>query len=157
MKITFCTPEEKKRYVNYLVSRYGISISILNECAWITYGLSVFMISKTWEKILIEKELNLFSVGIQAFTNGKEFQPTANFITLMGEHITQNCMELPEGKLLSFFQGKSLSKTEAKSIRVLSDGWVAVSSKGKVVGSASLKGNHLIPNLPGHVHASESE
>ncbi len=157
MRITFCTVNEAKRFTNYLSSRYGISPSVFQSCAWITYQESVFLTTKEWVSLSTEKNLNLFSIGIQAFTDGKTFQPTTNFITLLGEHIRRNIVELPEEKMVSFFEGKKMPVEEGKSIQLFSPGWVAIRLNNKIIGSAGLKGRHLIPNLPFFSHAHENE
>jgi hypothetical protein len=157
MKIPFCTPALAKRYTDYLISRYGIPLSTLKKFSWIQHKENVFAVDSSWVPLSTTPGLNIFSLGLQVFANGKTFEPTSNFITLFGDHIRQNIVELPETKLLSLFNRTHVSIENATPIRVLSDGWVAVSLRGKIIASAELKGKHLIPNLPGSSHGSEGE
>lgn len=158
MKIPFCPPTIAKRYTDYLTSRYGIPPSTMKKWAWIQHKENVFVVDSSWIPLVErQKELNIFSLGLQVFANGKTFEPTSNFITLFGEHIKQNIIELPETKLMSLFGRTHVTIENATPIRILSDGWVAVSLRGKIIASAELKGKHLIPNLPGSSHGSDSD
>lgn len=159
MKIPFCTPNAARRYTDYLTSRYGIPLSTLKKFAWIQHKENVFVVDSSWVSLATNTApgLNIFSLGLQVFANGKTFEPTSNFITLFGEHIKQNIVELPETKLLSLFNRAQVNVENARMERVLSDGWVAVSLRGKIIASAELKGKHLIPNLPGSSHGGEGE
>ncbi len=159
MKIPFCTPAQAKRYTDYLTSRYGIPLSEMKKWSWIQHKENVFVVDSSWVPFASNATsgLNIFSLGLQVFSNGKTFAPTSNFITLFGEHIKQNIIELPETKLMSLFGRTHVTIENAKPIRILSDGWVAVSLSGKIIASGELKGKHLIPNLPGSSHGSESE
>ncbi len=157
MKIPFCSPAQSKRYTDYLTSRYGIPLSTTKKWSWIQHKENVFVVDAPWVPFASTPGLNIFSLGLQVFANGKTFEPTSNFITLFGEHIRQNIIELPETKLMSLFGRTHVTIENARPVRVLSDGWVAVSLSGKIIASAALKGKHLIPNLPGSSHGSESE
>lgn len=159
MKIPFCSAKEAKRYTDYLTSRYGIPLSTLKKFSWIQHKENVFVVDSSWAPLASNSAsgLNIFSLGLQVFSNGKTFTPTSNFITLFGDHIRQNIIDLPETKLLSFFGRKTVTFENGTPIHVLSDGWVAVSLHKKIIGSAELKGKHLIPNLPGSSHGSEGE
>lgn len=156
MKIPFCPPALAKRYVSYLHSRYGIAIPSLKKYRWIQHNESVFVVDNGGTP-LAESKANIFSLGMLAFSNGTTFEPTSNFITLLGKEINQNIMELNDNQLESFFHRKKFSREEVKPLRVLSDGYVAVSYNGTIIGSASLTRNHLIPNLPPTMHAEENE
>ena len=157
MKIPFCPPAMARRYTDYLTSRYGIPLNVMKKWAWIQHKENVFVVDSLWVPLASTPGLNIFSLGLQVFANGKTFEPTSNFITLFGEHIKQNIIELPETKLMSLFGRAHVTIENAKPIRVLSDGWVAVSLNGKIIASGELKGKHLIPNLPGSSHGAESE
>lgn len=156
MKIPFCSPGQAKRYVSYLVSRYGIPLSILKPYRWIQHKESVFAVHAN-AQILADSNANIFALGLLAFSNGTTFEPTSNFITLMGGHLTQNVVPLNEHQLESFFQRKKIGREYLDVSKVLSDGWVGVSFEGKIIGSASLTRNHLIPNLPPTMHAEEND
>lgn len=159
MKIPFCSPAQAKRYTDYLTSRYGIPPTVMKKWAWIQHKDNVFVVDALWVPLASPAPpgLNIFSLGLQVFANGKTFEPTSNFITLFGDHIKQNIIELPETKLLSLFGRAHVTIENARPVRVLSDGWVAVSLNGKIIASGELKGRHLIPNLPGSSHGAESE
>ncbi len=108
-------------------------------------------------QILADSNANIFALGLLAFSEGTQFEPTSNFITLMGGHISQNVIPINAHQMESFFQRKKIGREYLDVSKVLSDGWVAVSFEGKVIGSASLTRNHLIPNLPPTMHAEEND
>jgi hypothetical protein len=159
MKILFCTPAQARRYTDYLASRYGIPLSTSKKWSWIQHKENVFVVDSSWEKLANhEKGLNIFSLGLQVFSDGKTFTPTSNFITLCGEHIHQNMFDISETMVPSFFARKKLSvEGDGTPARILSDGWIVIRLRGKVIGSAEKKGRHLIPNLPNTHHAGENE
>ncbi len=159
MKIPFCDAQRVRRYTEYLVSRYGIPHNVFKPYSWIQHNDHVFLVDSSWETLVNrENGLNIFSVGLQAFSDGKTFAPTSNFVTLYGDHIRQNIFDISEKMVPSFFARKKLSvETDGTPVRILSDGWIVVRLRGKVIGSAEKKGRHLIPNLPLTHHASENE
>ncbi len=157
MKVPLLSPPHAKRYVQHVHSRYGVPVLEMKNWVWAQHRESIFVLSEKMVPLLNEKDLNLFSAGLQAFTNAKKFQPTTNFITLMGNSIIQNRVEIPETKLEPFFGGKKISRESCILKNVLSDGWVAVSLNGKVIASGELTRNHLIPNLPGVTQHADSE
>jgi hypothetical protein len=156
MKIPFCPPALAKRYVSYLHSRYGIPLPLLKSYRWIQHKESVFVVG-THAQSLSESNANIFALGMLSFSNGTTFEPTSNFITLVGGLISQNVIPLNASQMDSFFQRKKIDREFLDTTHVLSEGWVAVSFGGKVIGSASLTRNHLIPNLPPTMHAEENE
>ena len=156
MKIPFCSPIESKRFTQYLHSRYGIPLPVMKDWKWIVHQGNAHVVSSQGASWAGTKA-NLFALGLQVFTDIKTFAPTSTFIALMGEHIVQNRIELSDTQLESFFARKKIGREYVKEKSVLSDGWVAVSLKGKVIGSADLTRNHLIPNLPGQGHDAHDE
>jgi hypothetical protein len=157
MKIPFCSPVESRRFTNYLQSRYGISYVVMKDWRWIRHKESVFVVTKEWEGEF-SPSLNIFSMGLLVFSNASTFEPTSNFITLLGGNIRQNSMIILPNQVDFFFARKKFGREEVDCSHVLSDGFVAVSLVGgKVIGSAQLTRNHLIPNLPPTHHAKEND
>lgn len=156
MKIPLLSPPAARRYAHFLHSRFGIPESAMRDWKWAQHQENVFVLAGKLENV-IHSNANLFAVGIQAFADGKSFQPTSNFITLQGKHITQNVVEISGVQVQSFFAQKKIPREAVVLHKVLSDGWVAVSLNGTIIGSASLTRTHLIPNLPGFSHGLESE
>lgn len=156
MKIPLLSPPAARRYAHFLHSRFGIPEPVMREWKWAQHQENVFVLAGKLENV-IHSKANLFAAGIQAFADGKSFQPTSNFITLQGKHITQNIVEIFPVHVSSFFAQKKIPRESVVPHRVLSDGWVAVSLNGSIIGSASLTRTHLIPNLPGLSHGNESE
>ena len=106
---------------------------------------------------LAHAKTNLFALGLQVFTDVSTFAPTSTFIAWMDDHITQNRVELSTHQLDSFFARKKIDREKVGVKNVLSEGWVAVTLNGKVIGSAQLTRNHLIPNLPGPGNENQDE
>ncbi|MEK6970407.1 MAG: hypothetical protein AABW68_01785 [archaeon] len=156
MKIPFCSPAHAKRYISYVHSRYGIPLSLIKAHRWIQHNESVWMVHALAQP-LADAGANIFSLGLLAFSNGSSFEPTSHFITGWGKHIAMNIVTLDPLHVDSFFQRKKIGREFLDVSRVLSDGWVAVSFEGVVVGSGLLTRNHLITNLPPTLHAKENE
>lgn len=156
MNIPFCSPPEAKRFVQYLHSRYGIPLNVLKDWRWIVHQGHAHVVSSDAVS-LAKSKANLFALGLQVFTDVKDFAPASTFIALMGEHITQNRVDISTNQLDSFFAHKKIGREYVDVKNVLSDGWVAVSLNGKVIGSARLNANHLIPNLPGQGNETPDE
>lgn len=156
MKIPFCTPLESKRFTQYLHSRYGIPLPLMRDWKWMVHQGNAHVVSSEGAGWAGSKA-NLFALGLQVFTDTRTFAPTSTFIALMGDHISQNRVELSAQQLDSFFSRKKIGREYVSEKSVLSDGWVAVSLHGKVIGSGDLTRNHLIPNLPGQGHEAQDE
>lgn len=147
MKVPILSSQDAKKYVSHLHSRYGIPLSVMTNWRFSQYQESVSVMSK--ESIeLDQKGLNVFAMGLQLFAGGKDFFPTANAITLLGDHITQNVVSISREQVEAFFAAKRIPREAVDASKVLSDGWVAVAYNGKVIGSGRISAQHLIPNLP---------
>lgn len=156
MKIPLCTPPEAKRFTAYLHSRYGIPYDAMKDWSWARHKESVWVLSRDARE-WVPSKANVFALGLQAFVDATTFEPTSNFITLLGPHIRTNLVPLDDRQVDAFFGHKNIPLEHVKRERILSPGWVGVAYHGKIVGSAEVKGNHLIPNLPGQSHAEENE
>ena len=90
VKIPFCSAQQSKRFVHYLESRYGIPPVVMKEWRWIQHKESVFVVTQNaaeWS----HSQVNVFALGLQAFTHAKTFEPTSNFITLIGKRWLGYC------------------------------------------------------------------
>ena len=156
MKVPILNSSDAKKYVSHLHSRYGIPLSVMTNWRFSQYQESVSVMSK--ESVELEQlGLNVYAMGLQLFAGGKDFFPTANAITLLGEHITQNVVFISREQVEAFFAAKRIPREAVDARKVLSDGWVAVSYNGKVIGSGRISAQHLIPNLPRWQESSGDE
>lgn len=156
MRVPILNSQDAKKYVSYLHSRYGIPLSVMKDWRFSQYQESVSIMSK--ESIELEqKGLNVFAMGLQLFAGAKDYFPTANAITLLGDHITQNIVSISREQVEAFFAAKRIPREAIDASKVLSDGWVAVAYNGKVIGSGRISEQHLIPNLPRWQESSSEE
>ncbi len=147
MKVPNLNSTDAKKYVSHLHSRYGIPLSVMVNWRFSQYQESVSVMSK--ESVELEQQgLNVYAMGLQLFAGGKDFFPTANAITLLGEHISQNVVSINREQVEAFFAAKRIPRAAVDASKVLSDGWVAVAYNGKVIGSGRISREQLIPNLP---------
>ncbi len=156
MKVPILNSQEAKKFVSYLHSRYGIPLSVMANWRFSQYQESVSVMSK--ESVELEQQgLNVYAMGLQLFAGAKDYFPTANAITLLGEHITQNVVFISREQVEAFFAAKRIPRESIDASKVLSDGWVAVAYNGKVIGSGRISAQHLIPNLPRWQESSEED
>lgn len=148
MRLHFLHAADAKRYTQHLTQRYGIPPALMKEWVWYGHAQNVYVVTQPF----LEKGTNIYAAGMLAFTDGKAFAPTTNFISSLGKHIAQNHLDLDEKTITSFFARHALSRDTLNLKHVQSIGYVAVRLNGQVVASANLTQTHLIPNLPSPEH-----
>ena len=152
MRFQFLSSGDARRYTTYLAHRYGIPFAVMKDWSWYGHAQSVYVVTHSPFQ---DKGLNVYASGMLAFTDGKTFAPTSNFISTLGKHISQNKLELSEDLAPSFFARHKLSREGLDEKHIRSHGYVAILLHGQVVASALLTQTHLIPNLPSPEHGSQ--
>ena len=156
MKLALASPAVAQRLSSHVHSRYGVSKDVMRAWRWMLHGSSAWVFHAD-ARLLDAPSVNVFQLGLLAFSDAETFEPTSHIIALLGDAITQNRVALSESHVESFFARKNIPVENLDVSRVLSDGFVAVSLNGKVIGSASVTRKHLIPNLPPLHHGGESD
>ncbi|MFH0970871.1 MAG: hypothetical protein V1776_05475 [Candidatus Diapherotrites archaeon] len=156
MRVKYASPPDVMRFQSYLHSRYGIGKDDLQKWSWIRYKESVWIVSRDIQPIA-RSSANLFQLGLLAFMDATSFESTSHFITFLGNRIKQNVVLLSSEQADTFFARNKISREKVDTANVLSDGFVAISLSGKIIGSGRLTKSHLMPNLPPQYHGTEIE
>lgn len=156
MKIIILSNEKSDRIRKHLNERYGVLFSEMNDWLFSGYNKNVWVLSREIGENGIQIG-NIYSAGLLFFTDEKNFSPTSNGITFLGNRVRKNIVEIHFSKMDSFFLGEKIPIQSCILHSVDSNGWVSARCGGIIVGSALLTQQHLIPNLPPKGRGSESE
>lgn len=140
----------KKRVINHLFSRYGISKEYFKDYLFFIKNKSVFIISKDKEDIInkIINNKSVVSLGLEIFSDIKHFVPCSlGFCVIEKGEVKQNYVFLKRGLVVDYLNGKKINVNDVSKKNILSKGQVICIYNNKIIGSCLFEKNMLVPNL----------
>ena len=105
--------EKNNRIINHIYSRYGISKEYLSKYLFLCNKTSMFVISKEKEeiikKIIKTRKIKLINIGIEIFSNMKEFVPSSlGFTFISAKEIKLNYVILNREQVVEYLKGNKI-------------------------------------------------
>ena len=86
-----------------------------------------------------------FSLGVQLFSNWKNQVPSHTAVFFVARHATANKAEVGEGQMENVWAGKVIARSKVRNADALTEGWLAITANGVVVGSGFFSREGLKP------------